>query len=145
VIETSLYHLLEIPGGGTAEEWTPESLATKRHFVKMKGKEVFKEAVQCMTNASLTALKKAKLTIDDIGLFIPHQANMRIMKAVAKRLSFPEEKMFVNVDKYGNTSGASIPIALDEAVKQGRIKNGDYVLITTFGAGFAWGTALIKW
>lgn len=125
----SLYRLLEIP-----DQW-----------VKMDGKQVFREAIESMTEASLIALEKAHKTIDDVNLFIPHQANSRIMDAIAKRLKCPEEKIFINVDKYGNTSGASIPIALDEAITQGRLKKGDLLLIATFGAGFAWGSALIQW
>ncbi len=125
----SLYRLLEI-----SDQW-----------VKMDGKQVFREAIESMAQASNLALEKSHKTIDDIDLFIPHQANSRIIDAIAKRLKCPEEKIFINVDKYGNTSGASIPIALDEAVKQGRLKSGDLLLIATFGAGFAWGSALIQW
>src|SRR3989338_5324196 len=117
----SLSHLLEIP-----DQW-----------VKMDGKQVYREAIERMSEASCMALEKSHKTIDDIDLFIPHQANIRIMEAVAKRLKCPREKIFTNVDKYGNTSAASIPIALDEAVKQGRLKKGDLLLIATFGAGFA--------
>src|SRR3989338_2173264 len=141
----SLYHLLEIPAGGTGTEWTPDAFERGDHLVKMKGKEVFREAVESMSSACEIALQKANLTIPDIDVFIPHQANSRIIYAIAKRLHFPEEKIFINVDKYGNTSGASIPIALDEAVRQGKIKSGHKVLIATFGAGFAWGSALIQW
>ena len=125
----SLSHLLEIP-----DQW-----------VKMDGRQVYREAIERMSEASCIALEKSHKTIDDIDLFIPHQANIRIMEAVAKRLKCPREKIFINVDKYGNTSAASIPIALDEAVKQGRLKKGDLLLIATFGAGFAWGSVLIQW
>src|SRR3989338_2371289 len=117
----SLYRFLEIP-----DQW-----------VKMDGKQVFREAITCMVEASRLALEKSHKTISDIDLFIPHQANSRIMEAVAKRLKCPLEKVFINVDKYSNTSAASIPLALDEAVKQGRLKPGDLLLIATFGAGFA--------
>ena len=137
--------LLEAPGGGTAQAWTPESLKRGDHLVKMKGKEVFREAVDCMTQACLEALGKAKITVQDIDVFIPHQANDRIVKAIAKRLRCPDEKIFVNLNKYGNTSAASIPLALDEAVRSKKIKTGDLVLMATFGAGFAWGSALIRW
>lgn len=141
----SLYRLLEIPGGGTARDWTQDALIEGDHFVRMQGKEVFREAVESMTSASLLALEKAKYTIEDVDVFIPHQANLRIMSAVAKKLQIPEEKVFINVQKYGNTSGASIAIALDEAVKEKKIQKGNLVLIATFGAGFAWGSALIRW
>lgn len=141
----SLYRLLEIPGGGTREDWTHDALLKGDHFVRMQGKEVFREAVENMTRASNMALEKAGYTIQDVDLFIPHQANLRIMSAVSKKLQIPDEKVFINVDRCGNTSGASIAIALDEALKEKRIKKGDLVLIATFGAGFAWGSALIRW
>ena len=98
-----------------------------------------------MISASEIALRKANLKISDIDVFIPHQANLRIIDAISKRLDFPKEKIFVNVDKYGNTSAASIPLALDEAVRTSFIKKGNLILIVTFGAGFAWGSALVKW
>lgn len=141
----SLYSLLEIHGGGTADDWTYESLERKDHLVKMKGKEVFREAVESMTEASQIALHSAGLTMDEISIFIPHQANDRIVKAIAKKLNCPHDKIFVNLDKYGNTSAASIPVALDEAVRQAKVKKGDLILLATFGAGFAWGSAIIRW
>ncbi len=141
----SLYPLLEIPAGGTRFEWTAERLSRKEHFVHMRGKEVFRQAVESMTEASLHALRSAGLTIKDIDLFIPHQANGRIIQAIAKKLHCPEEKIFMDLHKYGNMSAASIPVALDEAIKSGRAKKGDLILLATFGAGFAWGSALIRW
>src|SRR3989338_7226817 len=129
----SLYKLLEMPAGGTAMEWTSEVFERGDHLVKMDGKQVFRQAIESIAEASKLALEKAHKTIDDVDLFIPHQANSRIIEAIAKRLKCPEEKIFVNVDKYGNTSAASIPIALDEAIKQGRLKKGDLLLIATFG------------
>ena len=141
----SLFHLLEIPGGGTAMPWTAEGLIRGDHFVKMQGKEVYRVAVESMTQSSQLALQKGGFTIADVDVFIPHQANLRIMDGVAKRLQIPEKKVFMNVDRVGNTSGASIAIALDEAIHQKKIKQGDLVLLTTFGAGFAWGSALIRW
>lgn len=141
----SLYYLLEIPGGGTAVDWTPEMIERGDHFVRMRGQEVFREAVESMISASQASLKKAGLSPSDIDLFIPHQANIRIIQAIARRLHYPMEKVFVNLDKYGNTSSASIPLALDEAVRGGRVKSGDKILLATFGAGFAWGSALIQW
>lgn len=141
----SLYPLLEMPAGGTGMDWTPDIFERGEHLVKMKGKEVFREAVERMTDACGIALEKAKFSIKDIDLFIPHQANIRIIDAIARKLKCPQEKIFVNVDRYGNTSAASIPIALDEAIREGRIKKGYLILIATFGAGFAWGSALIRW
>jgi 3-oxoacyl-[acyl-carrier-protein] synthase-3 len=106
---------------------------------------VFKFAVRIVEEASLEVLKKAQKTVDDVKLFIPHQANIRIIQSAAKRLGIPEEKVFVNVEKYGNTSSASIPIALDEASRSGRIREGDIVLLVGFGAGLTWGAVLIQW
>ena len=141
----ALWPLLNIPAGGTEMPWTAEVFERGDHLVQMKGKEVFKEAVKSMISASEIALRKANLKISDIDVFIPHQANLRIIDAISKRLDFPKEKIFVNVDKYGNTSAASIPLALDEAVRTSFIKKGNLILIVTFGAGFAWGSALVKW
>lgn len=111
----------------------------------MEGKEVFKEAVKAIQTSSLEAIKKADLTPDQIDLFIPHQANYRILEAVRKRIGLPQEKVFSNLDKYGNTSSASVPIALDEASRSGRLKEGDIVLFSVFGAGFTWGAAVVRW
>ena len=111
----------------------------------MKGNETFKVAVRFMVNAAREAINYNGYAVEDIHLVIPHQANKRIIDAVAKKLNLPEEKVFVNVMKYGNTSAASIPIALDEAVQKKRIKKNDIILLTAFGAGFTWGSALIKW
>ena len=111
----------------------------------MEGREVYKEGVKAIQVSSLEAIAKANLTPDQIDLFIPHQANYRILEAVRKRIGLPEEKVFCNLDKYGNTSSASVPIALDEAVKSGRLKEGDIVLFSVFGAGFTWGAAVVRW
>ncbi len=113
-------------------------------FVKMKGNEVFKVAVRTMVESAKRALEKASLKAEDLSLLIPHQANLRIISAVAQRLNIPQEKVFVNLDKYGNTSAASIPIALDEALRQGKLKKGDLVLLVAFGGGFTWGSCVIK-
>jgi len=137
--------LLYMPGGGSKMPATEESVKNKCHFLKMEGKEVFKEAVKAIESSSLEAIKKAGLTPDDIDLFIPHQANHRILEAVRKRLGMSEEQVFSNLDKYGNTSSASVPIALDEAVKSNRINEGDTVLFSAFGAGFTWGAAVVRW
>ncbi len=137
--------LLNIPGprdGGVA---TAESIAAGDHFIKMKGKEVFKIAVRGMEEAARDILEQAGLTADTISLVIPHQANLRIIEAIAQYLELPMERFFVNVDRYGNTSAASVPIALDEARRAGRIQPGDLTLLVAFGAGLTYGSALIRW
>jgi 3-oxoacyl-[acyl-carrier-protein] synthase-3 len=111
----------------------------------MKGSEVFKHAVRSMEEVAREALKANKLTGADLDLFIPHQANIRIIEAIAARLKVPMEKVFVNIERYGNTSAATIPIALDEAVRTGRVKKNDLVLLDAFGGGFTWGATLIRW
>ena len=123
---------------------TAEILAEGSHFVHMQGREVFKNAVRSMADACDRALDGAKLSSSDIDLLIPHQANMRIIEATAKHANVPMEKVFVNVDRYGNTSAASIPIALDEAIAQGRIKDGSIVMFVAFGAGFTWGSMVVR-
>lgn len=138
-------HLLELPAGGSRMPATLETVNQRLHYIKMNGNEVFKFAVRVVEEASLKVLAKAQKTVDDVHLFIPHQANVRIIQSAAKRLGIPEEKVFVNVDRYGNTSAASIPIALDEALRTQRIKEGDIVLLVGFGAGLTWGAALIEW
>lgn len=141
----SLGYLLQMPGGGSRQPPTPESLAARLHYIKMEGREVFKHAVRAMCEAAESVLNQAGYSGADVDLFIPHQANWRIMSAVADRLKIPYEKVFVNLDKYGNTSAASIPIALSEAVAQGRLKPGDLLLNVAFGAGFTWAAHLVKW
>jgi 3-oxoacyl-[acyl-carrier-protein] synthase-3 len=137
--------LLYIPGGGSNEPATAESIAAGRHCVKMKGKEVFKLAVRVMDEAARDILEQHHLRADQISLVIPHQANLRIIEAITQYLELPMERFFVNVDRYGNTSAASIPIALDEARRSGRIKAGDVTLLVAFGAGLTYGSALIRW
>lgn len=139
------WELLYMPGGGSRIPTSEESLKNGSHFLKMEGKEVFKEAVKALQSSSLQAIEQAGITPDDIDLLIPHQANYRIIDAVRKRLELPEEKVFSNLDRYGNTSSASVPIALDEAVKSGRLKKGDIVVFSAFGAGFTWGASVVKW
>jgi len=141
----SLANLLHIPVGGTRTPLTKENIDKGDQYIKMEGSEVFKSAVRSMGDAALKALKEANISSEQIDLLIPHQANIRIIEATAKRLKMPMEKVFVNIDKYGNTSAASIPIALDEARKSGRIKPGDITLLVAFGAGFTWGSAVIRW
>ena len=111
----------------------------------MTGKDVYKQAVIAMLNASKKAIEQAGLTIDDIACVIPHQANLRIIEAIADRLKIPIEKFFVNLDRYGNTSAAAVAIALDEANRTGRIKAGDYVLLVVFGGGLTWASTVIEW
>lgn len=137
--------VLCVPAGGTARPASPESLADRLHFIRMDGKETFKNAVQAMQAAAREALRRCELEVSQIQCIIPHQANRRIIDAVAERLGAAPGQVFVNLDKYGNTSAASVAIALDEAVAQGRIRRGDLVLLMVFGAGFTWGAAVIEW
>lgn len=133
------------PGGGTRKKPTAETLAAGDHFFKMKGNELFKVAVRSMAEVSREVLERAALKSEDINLFIPHQANQRITEAVADRLNVDMSKVYSNIAVHGNTSSASIPIALDECVETGRIKGGDLVLMTSFGGGVTWGAVLMRW
>ena len=133
------------PGGGTRKRPTAETLAAGDHYFKMKGNELFKVAVRSMDQISREVLEKAGLKADDIDLFIPHQANQRITEAVAGRLNVDLSKVYSNIAVHGNTSSASIPIALDECVAAGRVKEGDLVLMTSFGGGVTWGAVLMRW
>ena len=135
---------LYVPAGGSLKPASIETIENKQHTITMNGKEVFKIAVRAMEEISREVLEEANVSIDEVSLVIPHQANRRIINALAERLKVPLEKVVVNVDKYGNTSAASVPVALDEAWRQGRIAAGDTVLLNSFGAGFAWGAALIR-
>ena len=140
----ALSELLWRPGGGATVAFSEAVLTDRSHFVKMAGREVFKHAVRSMADAADRALDDAKLTGADIDLLIPHQANMRIIEATAKHANIPMDKVFVNVDRYGNTSAASIGIALDEAIEQGRVKEGSTVLLVAFGAGFTWASLVVR-
>lgn len=133
------------PGGGTRRRPTAETLAAGDHFFKMKGNELFKVAVRSMAEVSREVLERAGLKSEDIDLFIPHQANQRITEAVADRLSVDLSKVYSNIAVHGNTSSASIPIALDECVEAGRINEGDLVLMASFGGGVTWGAVLMRW
>ena len=135
---------LYVPAGGSLKPATPETVQRNEHTITMNGKEVFKIAVRSMEEISRQALVEADVQVSEVSLVIPHQANRRIIVALAERLGIPMERVMVNLEKYGNTSAASIPVALDEAKRQGRIKPGDIVLLNAFGAGFAWGAAVIK-
>jgi 3-oxoacyl-[acyl-carrier-protein] synthase-3 len=126
-------------------ELTPERYKQKLHKLTMKGKEIFKIAVKTMTDFALITLKKNQMTTDDLDWFVPHQANLRIIEAVASRLKLPMEKVLVNIDRYGNTSAATIPTMLDEANRDGRIKSGQTVLLDAFGAGLTYGSIIIRW
>lgn len=137
--------LLQVPGGGSACPATVDSVSKKLHFLRMDGKETFKNAVNAMVSAAQEVLGRCGVTVDQLACIIPHQANQRIMSAVADRLNAREDQLYVNVDRYGNTSAASVVIALDEALSEGRIKPGDLVLLVVFGAGLTWGAALIEW
>ncbi len=137
--------LLKFPAGGTRMPATVETVQQNLHSVHMEGNEVFKFAVRAMGEAAGKALEDAGLQESDIDWLIPHQANMRIIQSAAKRLKMPMEKVIVNLDKYGNTSSASIPLALEEAVVDGRIKPGDIVLIVGFGAGLTWASVIFRW
>jgi len=139
-----LHHLLYMPGGGVKHRPSPETIAQRMFFIKMEGREVFKYAVTAMGDAAETILTKTGLTSEQVTLLIPHQANRRIMDATAKRVGIPQERLYVNVDQYGNTSAASIPIALDEARRRGRLKEGDVVVMVAFGAGFTWASAAVR-
>ncbi len=138
--------LLYQPAVGSRHRFTdPETTDEKLYFLRMEGNEVFKHAVRAMGDAASEALNRNGFTAADLALLIPHQANRRIIEATGKRIGIPEDKIFVNLHKYGNTSAASIPIALDEANRTGRIKPDDLVLLAAFGGGFTYGSALLKW
>jgi 3-oxoacyl-[acyl-carrier-protein] synthase III len=137
--------LLSLPGGGSRCPATPESLADGLHFLRMDGKETFKSAVNAMYTAAEEALRRCELDITQIKCVIPHQANRRIIDAVGERLGAKPEQVFINLHKFGNTSAASVAIALDEAVSSGVIQRGDLILLLVFGAGLTWGAAVIEW
>lgn len=137
--------LLNIPGGGSACPITVENADQQLATLAMQGREVFKHAVNAMKRASLHSIEAANLTTKDIKLVIPHQANLRIIDAIRERLGVPKEDVFINLDKYGNTSAAAVAIALDEANREGRIQSGDKILLVAFGAGLTWASAVIEW
>jgi 3-oxoacyl-[acyl-carrier-protein] synthase-3 len=140
----NLWDLIYAPGGGTVHPYGPEVAENRMHAIRLAGNETFKQAVTRMAEVAREALQHNNVSLSDINLFVPHQANMRIISAVGKRLGVPEEKVFVNLERYGNTSAASVPIALAEARDQGRLAKGDLLLIATFGAGLTWGSALVR-
>jgi 3-oxoacyl-[acyl-carrier-protein] synthase-3 len=138
-------YMIWLPAGGAKAPPSEGTIARGEHYVRMEGKETYRFATKTMATTAVESIRRAGLTPDDIDLFIPHQANVRIIEAVAKGLDLPMEKMFVNLDKYGNTSAASVPIALAEAVNEGRVKVGDNVTIVAFGAGFTSGAVTLEW
>jgi len=151
IIDTDLYSdgrygdLLIQPGGGSRNPATHETVDKGLHYCKMKGNEVFKVAVRMFGDCAERILTKNGFTAQDLALFVPHQANLRIIEAAVKRLKVPMERVIVNVDRYGNTGAASVYVALEEAWAGGRLKTGDLVLMAAFGGGFTWGAALMRW
>ncbi|HAT56318.1 MAG TPA: 3-oxoacyl-ACP synthase [Veillonellaceae bacterium] len=144
-VDGSLGNILSIPASGVAEPVTHRAIDSGRIYIHMEGSEVFKAAVRHMDSTTLRALEKADMTKEDIDLLIVHQANYRIIQATAKKLDIPADKLFINIEKYGNTSAASVGIALDEAVRSGRVHHGDRIVMTGFGAGLAWGSVVMRW
>jgi len=140
----NLWELIHCPGGGTVNPLTPDLISRRMIYIRMMGNETFKHAVTKMGEVALKALSQNGYGIEDVALFIPHQANLRIVGAIGKRLGVPPERIFVNLERYGNTSSASIAIALAEAKAQGRIRPGDLVLLVAFGAGLTWGSVLVR-
>lgn len=136
---------LFLPGGGSKLPATHETVDQRQHYIKMGGSDVFKFAVRVMESSSVTAIEKAGLSIDQVDYLVPHQANIRIIQAAAKKLNLPMDKVQVNLDKYGNMSAASIPVALDEAVRSNKIKENDYVVMVGFGGGLTWASCVMKW
>jgi 3-oxoacyl-[acyl-carrier-protein] synthase III len=141
----NLWDLICVPGGGSRIPPSDKMLADGLQYMKMKGNETFKVAVKTLEESAREALSANHFAVDDLDLYVPHQANVRIIKAVADRLGLPMEKVFLNMDRYGNTSAASIPLALDEAVRTALVKDGSLVMIAAFGSGLTWASALIRW
>ena len=140
-----LTDILSVPGGGSALPVTAENVDQRLNTIHMQGREVFKVAVRYTSEACELAIKRAGLTADEIDVIIPHQANVRIVDAICDRLKIPREKAFLNLQNYGNTSGAAIAIALDEAVRSGTLTKGKNALLVAFGAGFTWAASVIRW
>ena len=141
----SLWELLYLPGGGSAHPSSQETVDKRMHFIKMAGNELFKVAVRALAEVSLEALQYNGFKSEDIDIMIPHQANIRIVEAAAKRLNFPMEKVYLNIERYGNTSSATIPIALDEMNREGKLNPGTLMLLCSFGTGVTWGAGVIRW
>lgn len=141
----SLGHLLYLPAGGSRRPASERTVAERLHYIKMSGNEVFKIAVRTMGDAAEAVLRQAGLGVEQVRYLIPHQANIRIIEAAARRLGMPEERVVVNIDRYGNTSSASIGLALDETVRAGRVADGDVLLMVAFGGGLTWAAAVLRW
>jgi 3-oxoacyl-[acyl-carrier-protein] synthase-3 len=141
----SMWELLHMPGGGSRNPASIDSVEKGLHYIKMKGNDTFKVAVRVLEDLVIKTLDENKLEPSQLSLLIPHQANLRIIQATADRLNLSMDKIVINIDRFGNTSAASIPIALDEVVRAGRIRDGEYILLEAFGGGLTWGSALIKW
>jgi len=141
----ALGHLIQVPGGGTQHPASHDTIRKRMHFIKMKGNETFKAAVRALEDVVQEALTHNKVKPEEIDFLIPHQANLRIIQAMAQRLNMPMEKVVLTLPKYGNTSAASIPMALDEAVRDGRIRENHLLLLEAFGGGLTWASALIRW
>ena len=141
----SLAEILWQPVGGSREPSTPEALAAKRQFVQMNGREVYKHAVRNMAAGARTALEANGFTPDDVAWVVAHQANLRILEGVSERVGIPMSRFFTNVDRYGNTSSASVPTALDEAIEQGKLKSNDLLLFAALGGGLAWASTAVRW
>jgi 3-oxoacyl-[acyl-carrier-protein] synthase-3 len=137
--------VLSIPAGGSRLPTTAETVANRQHYLKMVGSEVFKFAVRAMVDSSEEAVSRAGLTMAEIDVVVPHQANLRIVDAAARRFNLPSERFVRNGDRYGNTSAATIPVALDEAVQAGTIQPGHNVLLSSFGAGLSWASMVLRW
>jgi 3-oxoacyl-[acyl-carrier-protein] synthase-3 len=137
--------ILALPAGGSRRPATAATVANRDHYIKMQGQEVFKRAVRAVVDSARVTLERAGKRSDDIDWFVPHQANTRIIESASARLGFAPERVIVNIDRYGNTSSASIPLALFEAVDEGRVRPGDLVLLSGFGAGMTWASALVRW
>jgi 3-oxoacyl-[acyl-carrier-protein] synthase-3 len=151
ILSTSLYSdgnmwdYICLPGGGSKHPASSKTIKEKKHYIKMRGNETFKIAVRTLEKLVINTLKENNIKPSQLSMLIPHQANLRIISATAKRLKLPMDKVAINLDKYGNTSSASIPIALDEVVREKKIKKDDYILLEAFGGGLTWASALIKW
>ena len=138
-------YYITMENGGSARPLTKDNIDERKHFIHIKGQETFKSAVKTMADDSLRVLAQAGVNQQQINWIIPHQANLRILEAVAARMDFPMERMVVNIEKFGNTTGATIPTGLDQAIRDGRIQRGDHLLLTAFGAGLAWGSAVVRY
>ena len=141
----ALAQLLMIPSGGSRSPTSAATIEQRAHYMKMEGREVFKHAVRCMSDACGKALQRCGMTKEDVSLVIPHQANMRIISAIADRIEIGMDRFYVNLEKVGNMSSASVPVALDEVVRAGRVKKGDILLLVAFGGGFTWGATVVEW